>query len=184
VTAHRRESWGDGHSSVARALAEIARTEPGVLVVLPIHRNPIVRETMLPALADLDNVRVIEPLAYGGLVRVMQRCHLILTDSGGIQEEGPSLGKPVLVLRNTTERPEAVTAGAVRLVGTDEHAVVGAVRTLLHDEREYRAMANAVNPYGDGRAAERAVAAMSHYFGLGPKADEFAPELDTDLLAA
>jgi UDP-N-acetylglucosamine 2-epimerase (non-hydrolysing) len=175
VTAHRRESWGEGHAAVSRAIAEIARTEPDVLVVFPIHLNPTVRNAMAPALSGLDNVRVIEPLAYGGLIRLMQRSHLILTDSGGIQEEGPSLGKPVLVLRDTTERPEAVVAGTVRLVGTEETNVVGAVRTLLHDEREYRAMANAVNPYGDGRAAERSVSAMSHYFGLGPKPEEFTP---------
>jgi UDP-N-acetylglucosamine 2-epimerase (non-hydrolysing) len=143
-----------------------------------------VREMIAPTVAGLDNVRLIEPLAYGGLVRLMQRSHLILTDSGGIQEEGPSLGKPVLVLRATTERPEAVTAGTVRLVGTEETSIVGAVRTLLHDEREYRAMANAVNPYGDGHAAERAVAAMAHYFGLAPRLDEFSPEIDINLLAA
>ena len=188
VTAHRRESWGEGHAAVARAIAEIARTEPDVLVVFPIHRNPTVRETMIPILGQLDNVRLIEPLAYGGLVRLMQRSHLLLTDSGGIQEEGPSLGKPVLVLRDTTERPEAVAAGTVRLVGTEEPSIVGAVRTLLHDEREYRAMANAVNPYGDGLAAERALAAMAHFFELGPKPEEFAPvpdsDLDSDLLAA
>jgi UDP-N-acetylglucosamine 2-epimerase (non-hydrolysing) len=184
VTAHRRESWGEGHASIGRAIAEIARTEPDVLVVFPIHRNPTVREMIAPTVAGLDNVRLIEPLAYGGLVRLMQRSHLILTDSGGIQEEGPSLGKPVLVLRATTERPEAVTAGTVRLVGTEETSIVGAVRTLLHDEREYRAMANAVNPYGDGHAAERAVAAMAHYFGLAPRLDEFTPEIDINLLAA
>jgi UDP-N-acetylglucosamine 2-epimerase (non-hydrolysing) len=177
VTAHRRESWGDGHAAVARALAEIARTEPGVLVVFPIHRNPVVRETVLPLLDGLPNVRVVEPLAYGGLVKLMQRSHVILTDSGGIQEEGPSLGKPVLVLRDTTERPEAVAAGTVRLVGTEETAIVGATRTLLHDERAYRAMANAVNPYGDGHASERTVAAMAHFFGVGERPDEFTPDL-------
>jgi UDP-N-acetylglucosamine 2-epimerase (non-hydrolysing) len=107
----------------------------------------------------------------------MQRADLILTDSGGIQEEGPSLGKPVLVMRETTERPEAVVAGTARLVGTDETQIVGAVRTLLHDEVEYRRMANAVNPYGDGRAAERTIAALAHMFGLGPRPEEFAPEL-------
>jgi UDP-N-acetylglucosamine 2-epimerase (non-hydrolysing) len=177
VTAHRRESWGEGHAGIGRAIAEIARTEPDVLIVFPIHRNPVVRETILPALEGLDNVRVVEPLGYRGLVQLMQRADLIVTDSGGIQEEGPSLGKPVLVTRDTTERPEAVTAGTVRLVGTDEVQIVGAVRTVLHDPREYAAMANAVNPYGDGRAAERTVAALAHLFGLGERPDEFLPEL-------
>jgi UDP-N-acetylglucosamine 2-epimerase (non-hydrolysing) len=177
VTAHRRESWGEGHAAVGRAIAEIARTEPDVLVVFPIHRNPVVRETILPALEGLDNVRVVEPLGYRSLVHLMQRAHLIVTDSGGIQEEGPSLGKPVLVMRDTTERPEAVAAGTVRLVGTDELQIVGAVRTVLHDAREYAAMANAVNPYGDGRAAERTVAALAHLFDLGPRPEEFLPEL-------
>jgi UDP-N-acetylglucosamine 2-epimerase (non-hydrolysing) len=176
VTAHRRESWGEGHAAIARALAEIAATEPDVLVVFPIHRNPIVRDAIVPVLGDLPNVRIVEPLAYGGLVKLMQRADLILTDSGGIQEEGPSLGKPVLVLRDTTERPEAVTAGTVRLVGTEETAIIGATRTLLHDESEYAAMANAVNPYGDGRASERSVAAMAHFFGFGERADEFTPD--------
>lgn len=177
VTAHRRESWGDGHESIARAVAEVARTEPDVLVVFPIHRNPVVREAILPSLAGLDNVRIVEPLGYRGLVKLMQRSHLILTDSGGIQEEGPSLGKPVLVMRDTTERPEAVTAGTVRLVGTDELQIVGAVRTVLHDPVEYAAMANSVNPYGDGRAAERSVRAIEHLLGVGERPAEFAPEL-------
>ena len=178
VTAHRRESWGEGHAAIARAVAEIATTEPDVLVVFPIHRNPVVRDAIVPVLGRLDNVRIVEPLGYGGLVKLMQRAHLILTDSGGIQEEGPSLGKPVLVLRDTTERPEAVAAGTVRLVGTAEWNIVGATRTLLHDEDEYRSMANAVNPYGDGRAAERSVAAMAHFFGLTDRRpDEFTPEI-------
>lgn len=178
VTAHRRESWGEGHAAIARAVAEIAATEPDLLVVFPIHRNPVVREAIVPVLGRLENVRIVEPLGYGGLVRLMRRAHLILTDSGGIQEEGPSLGKPVLVLRDTTERPEAVVAGTVRLVGTDETQIVGATRTLLHDEDAYREMANAVNPYGDGRAAERSVAAMAHFFGLaGERPNEFMPEV-------
>jgi UDP-N-acetylglucosamine 2-epimerase (non-hydrolysing) len=177
VTAHRRESWGEGHAAIARALAEIASTEPDVLVVFPIHRNPVVRDAIVPVLGHLPNVRIVEPLAYGGLVKLMRRADVILTDSGGIQEEGPSLGKPVLVLRDTTERPEAVVAGTVRLVGTEESNIVGATRTLLHDENAYCEMANAVNPYGDGRAAERSLAAMAHYFGLGERIDEFTPEL-------
>src|SRR5207244_3362346 len=167
VTAHRRESWGEGQAAIGRALAEIARTEPDVLIVFPIHRNPVVREHIQPPLAGLANVRIVEPLEYGALVRLMKRAQLVLTDSGGIQEEAPSLGKPVLVLRETTERPEAVAAGTVRLVGTEEASVIEAVRTLLHDQSEYAAMANAVNPYGDGRAAERSVAALAHFFGAG-----------------
>jgi UDP-N-acetylglucosamine 2-epimerase (non-hydrolysing) len=177
VTAHRRESWGEGHAAIARAIAEIATTEPDVLVVFPIHRNPIVRDAIVPVVGHLPNVRIVEPLEYSGLVKLMQRAHIILTDSGGIQEEGPSLGKPVLVLRDTTERPEAVVAGTVRLVGTEEANIVGATRTLLHDEREYRAMANAVNPYGDGRAAERTLSAMAEFFGIGERTDEFTPEV-------
>jgi UDP-N-acetylglucosamine 2-epimerase (non-hydrolysing) len=177
VTAHRRESWGEGHRAIARAVAEIATTEPDVLVVFPIHRNPVVRDAIVPVLGALDNVRIVEPLEYSGLVKLMQRADVILTDSGGIQEEGPSLGKPVLVLRDTTERPEAVVAGTVRLVGTEEPNIVGATRTLLHDADAYRAMANAVNPYGDGRAAERSVAAMAHFFGLtDERPEEFMPD--------
>jgi UDP-N-acetylglucosamine 2-epimerase (non-hydrolysing) len=177
VTAHRRESWGEGQAAIGRALADIARTEPDVLIVFPIHRNPVVREHIQPPLAGLANVRIVEPLEYGALVRLMKRAQLVLTDSGGIQEEAPSLGKPVLVLRETTERPEAVAAGTVRLVGTEEASVIGAVRTLLHDQSEYAAMANAVNPYGDGRAAERSVAALAHFFGAGERPDEFALQL-------
>jgi UDP-N-acetylglucosamine 2-epimerase (non-hydrolysing) len=184
VTAHRRESWGEGHAAIGRALAEIARTEPDVLIVFPIHCNPIVREHIQPAVAGLENVRIVEPLEYRGLVRLMRRAHLVLTDSGGIQEEAPSFGKPVLVLRETTERPEAVAAGTVRLLGTEETNIVGAVRTLLHDQSEYAAMANAVNPYGDGRAAERSVAALAHFFGVGERPDEFAPEVPRLELAA
>jgi UDP-N-acetylglucosamine 2-epimerase (non-hydrolysing) len=180
VTAHRRESWGEGHAAIGRAVAEIAETEPDVLVVFPIHRNPLVREMIAPSVAHLDNVRLVEPLAYQGLVKLMQRSELILTDSGGIQEEGPSLAKPVLVLRDTTERPEAVAAGTVRLVGTDETQIVGAVRTLLHDPVQYAAMSNAVNPYGDGRAAERTVQAIAHLLSGAPRPDEFSTELPVE----
>jgi UDP-N-acetylglucosamine 2-epimerase (non-hydrolysing) len=174
VTAHRRESWGPPMEAVGRALAEIARTEPDVVIVFPIHRNPLVREAIGPAVEGLPNVRLMEPVPYAPFARLMKRAHIILTDSGGIQEEGPSLGKPVLVMRDTTERPEALAAGTVRLVGTEEHAITGAVRTLLHDERAYDAMANAVNPYGDGEAARRTVEALLHFFGEGPAPDQFA----------
>jgi UDP-N-acetylglucosamine 2-epimerase (non-hydrolysing) len=175
VTAHRRESWGAPLRAVGRALARIARTFTDLIVVLPVHRNPIVRRALLPPLAGLANVVVTEPVPYGGFCRLMDRAVLILTDSGGVQEEGPSLGKPVLVMRDTTERPEAVAAGTVRLVGTDEDTVVGAVTALLTDPELYQRMATAVNPYGDGQAARRGVQALAHYFGLGPRPDEFDP---------
>jgi UDP-N-acetylglucosamine 2-epimerase (non-hydrolysing) len=175
VTAHRRESWGEALASVGRALARLARAEPDLLVVFPIHRNPVVREAIVPAVAAEANVRVVEPLGYGSFAALLRRASIILTDSGGIQEEGPSLGRPVLVMRDTTERPEAVVAGTVRLVGTDEDTIVSSVRELLHDDAAYAAMARAVNPYGDGRAAARAVAAMAHFFGLGPGTAEFRP---------
>jgi UDP-N-acetylglucosamine 2-epimerase (non-hydrolysing) len=174
VTAHRRESWGEPLRAVGRALSRIAGIHPGVRIVLPLHRNPVVREAIIPEIAGLPNVSVTEPLPYAGFARLMSRATVILTDSGGVQEEGPSLGKPVLVMRDTTERPEAVSAGTVRLVGTDENHIVAAVGHLLTDINAYASMANAVNPYGDGRAAGRAVAALAHFFGLGPPAEEFA----------
>ena len=175
VTAHRRESWGDGMRSIGRALAEIARQEPELLVVFPIHRNPVVREAILPTIQGLPNVRVCEPVEYGAFARLLGRAHVVLTDSGGVQEEAPSLGKPVLVLRDNTERPEAVDAGTVRLVGTDVATIVDSVTALLHDGEAYAAMANAVNPYGDGRSCARIVAAFRHLFGGGPRPAEFSP---------
>ena len=151
-----------------RALARIARAEPDLEIVFPIHLNPVVRESIQPAVAGLPNVRLIEPLGYGDFCHLMNRAHLVLTDSGGVQEEAPGLGKPVLVMRDTTERPEAVLAGTVQLVGTDEDRIVNQVRHLLHDREAYQRMAQAVNPYGDGRAAQRTVAAIRHFFGEGP----------------
>jgi UDP-N-acetylglucosamine 2-epimerase (non-hydrolysing) len=174
VTAHRRESWGEPLRAVGRALSRIAGAHPGLRIVFPVHRNPVVRDAIIPQIAGLPNVIVTEPLPYAGFARLMNRATVILTDSGGVQEEGPSLGKPVLVMRDTTERPEAVSAGTVRLVGTGEDQIVGAVGRLLTDIAAYAAMSNAVNPYGDGRAAERAVAALAHFFRLGPPAEEFA----------
>jgi UDP-N-acetylglucosamine 2-epimerase (non-hydrolysing) len=173
VTAHRRESWGDPLRAVGRALSRIAGAHPGLRIVVPIHRNPVVREAVIPAVAGLPNVIVTEPLPYAPFARLMNRATLILTDSGGVQEEGPSLGKPVLVMRDTTERPEAVDAGTVRLVGTSEDRIVSVVGDLLTNIAAYAAMANAVNPYGDGLAARRAADALAHYFQLGPPAEEF-----------
>lgn len=173
VTAHRRESWGSGMESIGGAIADLARTEPELLIVLPLHPNPVVRAAILPQVAHLGNVRLTDPLAYGAFARLMNRAHLILTDSGGIQEEGPGLGKPVLVMRDTTERPEAVRAGTSRLVGTDREHIVKQVRLLLHDREAYAAMARAVNPYGDGRAADRTVRAIGHWMGLCERPAEF-----------
>jgi UDP-N-acetylglucosamine 2-epimerase (non-hydrolysing) len=175
VTAHRRESWGEPMHNIGSALASLATRHPDVLFVFPIHKNPVVREAIEPVVAHHENVWLAEPLPYGQFALLLKRAHLVLTDSGGIQEEAPSLGKPVLVMRETTERPEAVSAGTARLVGTDRDAITGAVSELLEDPAAYAAMANAVNPYGDGRAAARSVAAVAHYFGLGPRPAEFAP---------
>jgi UDP-N-acetylglucosamine 2-epimerase (non-hydrolysing) len=173
VTAHRRESWGQGMRAIGQALADLAALHPDLLIVLPVHPNPVVRETLLPAVAGIRGVRVVEPLAYGGFARLLARSHVILTDSGGIQEEGPSLGKPVLVMRDTTERPEAVEAGTARLVGSARKAIVAAVHELLTDSRAYERMATAVNPYGDGRAAGRVERAIARQLGFPALVEEF-----------
>jgi|SRR3954452_675999 UDP-N-acetylglucosamine 2-epimerase (non-hydrolysing) len=183
VTAHRRESWGEPMARIGRAVARIAADHPEAIVVFPIHRNPLVRDAVLPALAGLPNVVVTEPQPYGEFCRLMARATLILTDSGGVQEEGPSLGVPVLVMRETTERPEAVEAGTVELVGTDEDRIVAETHRLLIDAGARAAMARTINPYGDGRAAQRTVAAIAHYFGLGPRPAEFDPTTPTGVLS-
>lgn len=176
VTAHRRESWGTRMRGVADAVARLARTHPDLTVVLPVHPNPVVREALLPALNGLDNVIVVEPLSYGPFARLLRRSTIVLTDSGGVQEEAPSLGKPVLVMRDTTERPEAVAAGTASLVGTGPDRIYAAVRRLLTSPHAYRRMANAVNPYGDGHAAQRAVRGIEHMFGLAALPQRFEPE--------
>jgi UDP-N-acetylglucosamine 2-epimerase (non-hydrolysing) len=175
VTAHRRESWGAGMEAIGSALRGLAIEEPNLQIVFPIHKNPVVRETIVPMLDDLPNVVITEPLAYGSFARLMNAATFVLTDSGGVQEEAPSLGKPVLVMRESTERPEAVEAGTVKLVGTDPKKIWASVMSLLHDGDTYRSMANAVNPYGDGNAAQRTVDAMAHFFGLGERPEEFLP---------
>jgi len=175
ITAHRRESWGAPMARAGRAIARLSRTFPDVVFVLPAHLNPVVREVLLPAVAGLENVLVTEPMAYLDFARVMSLSEVVLTDSGGVQEEAPSLGKPVLVMRETTERPEAVDAGTVRLVGTDEDLIVDGVTELLTDPAAYARMAQAVNPYGDGLAAGRCVRAIEHLLGLGERPDEFSP---------
>jgi UDP-N-acetylglucosamine 2-epimerase (non-hydrolysing) len=175
VTAHRRESWGEPLRAVGRALGRLATDRPNLLIVFPIHRNPVVREAILPALHGLDNVIVTDPIDYASFAHLMRRASVVLTDSGGIQEEAPSLGRPVLVMRDSTERPEGLRAGTVALVGTDPDRIVAAVGRLFDDPVAYAAMATATNPYGDGMAAGRSVAAIAHLFGQGPPADEFVP---------
>ena len=173
VTTHRRENQGESMRGVGRALARIADAEPDLVIVLPAHKNPVVREAVLPALEGKTNVLVTEPLAYGEFTRLLSVAHVVLTDSGGVQEEAPSLGKPVLVMRENTERPEALEAGTVKLIGTDEERIVTEVTRLLHNPGHFAAMANAVNPYGDGKAAARTVAAIEELVGVGSRISEF-----------
>lgn len=175
VTAHRRESWEGGIARIGTALRHIATALPDIRVVFPIHRNPVVREGILPAVSDCENVFVIEPLDYAQFSRLIARAHVVLTDSGGIQEEAPSLGKPVLVLRDTTERPEAIAAGTARLVGTDPETIVEETLDLFLNHDAYAAMANAVNPYGDGRAAARVHDAIGSCFGYCAPPTPFDP---------
>jgi UDP-N-acetylglucosamine 2-epimerase (non-hydrolysing) len=154
VTSHRRENFGDGMANIAGAIRDIAARED-VAVIFPVHPNPNVRKVMDDALAGLANVAMIEPLDYPNFVGLLDACEIVLTDSGGVQEEAPSLGKPVLVMRETTERPEGVDAGTAKLVGTDRGRIVAEIFTLLDDKDAYSAMARAHNPFGDGQAASR-----------------------------
>ena len=155
ITGHRRENFGEGFLQICEALKELAERFPEVKFVYPVHLNPNVRAPVQSILADLSNVHLIEPLDYEPFVYLLKHCHLVLTDSGGIQEEAPSLGKPVLVMREVTERPEAVAAGTVRLVGANRERIVENVAELLTNEESYKQMAWAHNPYGTGDACER-----------------------------
>lgn len=165
VTGHRRESFGDGFERICRALANIAQEFPDVEIVYPVHLNPNVREPVNRLLSDLPNIHLIEPLDYLPFVYLMNRSYLIVTDSGGVQEEAPSLGKPVLVMRDTTERPEAVAAGTVKLVGTDIDVICSNLRTLLTDNAAYEEMSFAHNPYGDGKACDRILDILAAFKG-------------------
>jgi UDP-N-acetylglucosamine 2-epimerase (non-hydrolysing) len=162
VTAHRRESFGGGFERICQALAELA-DRPDVQVVYPVHPNPNVQDPVQRLLAGHPNVRLIEPLSYVPFVDLMRRAYLLITDSGGIQEEGPSLGKPILVMREKTERPEAVLAGTVKLVGTDQRRIVDEAQLLLDNPAAYQAMARVHNPYGDGQASSR-ITELIHSF--------------------
>lgn len=167
VTGHRRENFGDGFAHICEALAELAE-RPDIDIVYPVHLNPNVRGPVLQLLSNLPRVHLIEPLDYLEFVRLMQLSHVVLTDSGGVQEEAPSLGKPVLVMRDVTERPEAVAAGTVQLIGTSKKRIVDAVNLLFDDGKKYNQFSNVVNPYGDGHASSRIVRAL-----LGQSFEEF-----------
>ena len=163
-TVHRRENWGEPLADIADSFLQILAQFPDTALLLPLHRNPTVREPLKAALDSHPRAFLVEPLDYAQLVGAMKRSHLLLTDSGGLQEEAPGLGKPVLVLRETTERPEAITAGTAKLVGTNPTTVVEAASKLLGDELAYAAMAKAVNPFGDGHAAERIAEIVTTHF--------------------
>lgn len=163
ITGHRRENFGDGFLQICQALKELAQRFPAERFVYPVHLNPNVREPVQAILAGLPNVHLIEPLDYEPFVVLLKHCYLVLTDSGGIQEEAPSLGKPVLVMRDVTERPEAVAAGTVRLVGANRERIVANVAELLTDDESYRQMAWAHNPYGSGDACERIIEVLRKF---------------------
>lgn len=175
VTTHRRESWGERMRGVAAALAAVARERDDVEVVLPMHRNPVVRAEIEAELGGIANVLLTDPLPYADFAHLMKDSFIVATDSGGLQEEAPSLGKPVVLLRDNTERQEAVAAGTIRMVGTDPTAVRTALLRLLDDEADYARMATAANPFGDGRAAIRCVAAVGELLGIGEREPDFAP---------
>jgi UDP-N-acetylglucosamine 2-epimerase (non-hydrolysing) len=165
ATVHRRENWGEPLQDIANGFLKILEQFPDTALLLPLHRNPTVREPLQAMLGTHPRVFLTEPLDYAELVGAIQRCYLLLTDSGGLQEEAPSLGKPVLVLRETTERPEAIVAGTAKLVGTNPTQVATAAAELLSSPAAYETMATAINPFGDGRAAERIRQIVADYFG-------------------
>lgn len=180
VTTHRRENQGEPMRGIGRALARLSAAEPEVEFILPLHRNPAVREALLPEIEGRTNITLTEPLAYGEFTRLIAAANIVLTDSGGVQEEAPSLAKPVLVMRENTERPEAVVAGTVRLIGTDEEKIFESVELLLNDPAAYKQMALATNPYGDGKAAIRTVAAIAELLGVGTRMEDFDSNLPSE----
>ncbi len=176
LTMHRRENWGEPMRDACRAVKSLAEMYTDLNFIFPVHLNPVVREVVYGTLGAMANVFLIEPLDYLDFVNLMARSYLIITDSGGVQEEGPALGKPILVLRDVTERPEAVEYGTVKLVGLKKAAIVKAARSLIESASAYKKMATATNPYGDGHASERTILAIKRYFGLTRKAvHEFRP---------
>lgn len=176
MTAHRRENYGAPLASIMRAVQALIERFDDIEVVYPMHLSPAVRETATAILGDTERVHLCEPLLVDDSINLIRKSYLVLTDSGGLQEEAPSLGKPVLVLRAETERPEAVDAGTVALIGADQNRIVAAVSALLTDPVEYEKMSRAVNPYGDGLASQRIIQAILYHFGLGASPDTFLPK--------
>lgn len=177
VTTHRRENL-EAMKEIGGAVKDLAEAYPEINFVLPLHLNPKVRQAVLPEVESLSNVIITDPLPYDQFTKLQVRATIILTDSGGVQEEAPALGKPVLVMRQNTERPEAVVAGTVKLVGTNRDLIVAEAKLLLDDAAAYESMANAVNPYGDGKGAERAVAAIAELLGVGERMPDFDPVIE------
>ncbi len=173
MTCHRRENWGEPMEGIFKAVREIAEGYKDVEIIYPIHMNPTIRALADALLAGLDNLHIIEPLDYEPFANLLNRAYLIMTDSGGIQEEAPALGKPILVMREETERPEAVEAGTVKVVGVQQRKIVEAVSELLENKESYDQMANAVNPYGDGRACERIVQSLLYKYGFAKDKPDF-----------
>ncbi|SEN42174.1 UDP-N-acetylglucosamine 2-epimerase (non-hydrolyzing) [Cryobacterium sp. TMT1-3] len=183
ATTHRRESQGQPMAEIAGALFDIAQNDQ-VRIVVPLHLNPLVRGVMIPVLSGLENVTLVDPLPYLSFCRLLVRSDIILSDSSGAEEEGPALGKPTLVLRDITERHESILTGSSKLVGRSRPVIVAEVMRLLHDEVVYREMATAINPYGDGRATQRTIAAVAHFFGMGPAVTPFVPGAERVGIAA
>jgi UDP-N-acetylglucosamine 2-epimerase (non-hydrolysing) len=176
ITMHRRENWGKPMAGACTAIKRLALKYPDLIFVFPVHLNPVVREVVYPILQDLRNVILTEPLDYRDFVNIMSKSYLLFTDSGGVQEEGPHFGIPILVLRSVTERPEAVEFGTVKLVGLNEENIFHTAVHLMENKAEYNKMANAVNPYGDGLSSERTIRIIRNYFGFtNEKVDEFIP---------
>ena len=178
VTTHRRENL-EAMKEIGGAVKDLAEAYPEINFALPLHLNPKVRQAVLPEVEHLPNIIITDPLPYDQFTQLQNRATIILTDSGGVQEEAPALGKPVLVMRQNTERPEAVVAGTVKLVGTNRELIVAEAKLLLSDDAAFQAMANAVNPYGDGKGAQRAVAAIAQLTGVGERVEDFLPEVDS-----
>lgn len=176
MTAHRRENLGEPLKNICRAVRRIAESYPDLKIVYPVHLNPAVQNTAKAILGDLKNVVLCEPLGVDDMHNLMSKATLVMTDSGGLQEEAPALGKPVLVLRTETERPEAVAAGTVKMAGIDEDVIFDMAKELLDNDEAYRKMSHAVNPYGDGEACGRIAKALLYYFGMGDKPEDFIAE--------